>query len=105
VSVLVRGRAVPPRIETITISADILQGGATANPLAAVTDIVLVFGATTVIFDPRLTPERRVQLLSDSMELALLTDMSEEDGLDARYGLSYDQAAGGVFVIVVTPRH
>jgi hypothetical protein len=76
----------------------------TTDPLAAVTDLVLVFGATVVIFDPYLPPDRRVQLLSDTIEVALTTGASEEDGREAHFASVFDEAADGLFVIVITPK-
>ena len=94
----------PPHIEKITLSADLFRDDTTTNPLAAVTDLVLVFGATVVIFDPSLPPDRRVQLLSDTIEIALTTGASEEDGREAHFALVFDEAANGLFVIVITPK-
>ena len=102
VVVLVWGGADPPRIETITLSADLSRDDTTAEPLAAVTDLVLVFGATVVIFDPDLPPDRRVQLLSDTIEVALTTGASEENGRDAHFASLFNEA-DGLFVIVITP--
>jgi hypothetical protein len=104
VAVLVRGRADPPHIEKITLSADLFRDDTTADPLAAVTDLVLVFGATVVVFDSRLPSDRRVQLLSDTMEMALTTGASEEDGLEAHYALVFADVADGLFLIVITPK-
>ena len=103
VAVLIWGRADPPHIEKIILSADLFRDDATTDPLAAVTDLVLVFGATVVIFDPSLPPDRRVQLLSDTIEIALTTGASEEDGREAHFALVFDEAADGLFVIVITP--
>jgi hypothetical protein len=104
VAVLVQGRDSPPRIATIVISADLLREGPTTKPLATITDVVLVFGASIVVFDPDLLPDRRVQLLSDTVERALTTGTSEESGLAADYALKFDEAASGLLVIVITPR-
>jgi hypothetical protein len=104
VAALVWGRADPPHIEKITLSADLFRDDTTTDPLAAVTDLVLVFGATVVIFDPYLPPDRRVQLLSDTIELALTTGASEEVGREAHFALLFDEAADGLFVIVITPK-
>ena len=55
-------------------------------------DCVLAFGATAVIFDPRLSAERRVELLSDLVATAIETGTSEGEGVDARYALTFDKA-------------
>ena len=51
-----------------------------------------------------LPPDRRVQLLSDTIEVALTTGASEEDGREAHFALLFDEAADGLFVIVITPK-
>ena len=104
VAVRVQGRENPPRIEKIAISADLLGEEDAADALAAVTDVVLVYGATMVIFDPDLRRDRRVQLLSDTIEKALTTGPSEEDGLEAHYTTMFDEAADGQLVVVIIPR-
>jgi hypothetical protein len=64
---------------------------------------VLALGATMVIFDPDLSGARRVQLLSDLTETALEEEKSEREGIDARYSLTFDEAASGKLMIAVTP--
>jgi len=56
-----------------------------------------------VIFDPDLPVRRRVQLLSDLTETALEEGGTEGEGINARYSLTFDEAASGKLMIAVTP--
>ena len=101
-SVSVQGRINPPRTRKIIIEADLFRDMPSADPLAVVANSVLALGATMVIFDPDLPVERRVQLLSDLAATALEEGASEGEGIDARYSLTFDQAASGKLMIAVT---
>ena len=103
VKVAVDGSAWPRSIGKIVIEADVLRDTPDADPLAVVNDCVLAFGATVVIFDPRLSVERRVELLSDLVATAIETGASDGEGIDARYALTFDQGANGILTITVTP--
>ena len=102
VSVWVEGRINPPRTRKIIIEADLFRDMPGADPLAVVANSVLALGATMVIFDPDLPVERRVQLLSDLAATALEEGASEGEGIDARYSLTFDEAASGKLMIAVT---
>ena len=102
VSVWVEGRINPPRTRKIIIEADLFRDMPSADPLAVVANSVLALGATMVIFDPDLPVERRVQLLSDLTETALEGGESEGEGINARYSLTFDEAASGKLMIAVT---
>ena len=103
VNVRVEGQIRPPRTRKIVIEADLFRDEPSADPLSVVNDSVLVFGATMVIFDPDLPVGRRVQLLSDLTETALEEGESEGEGINARYSLTFDEAASGKLMIAVTP--
>ena len=103
VSVWVEGRINPPRTRKIIIEADLFRDMPGADPLAVVANSVLALGATMVIFDPDLPVERRVQLLSDLAATALEEGASEGEGINARYSLTFDEAATGKLMIAVTP--
>lgn len=102
VSVWVEGRINPPRTRKIIIEADLFRDMPSADPLAVVANSVLALGATMVIFDPDLPVGRRVQLLSDLTETALEEGESEGEGINARYSLTFDEAASGKLMIAVT---
>ena len=102
VSVWVEGRINPPRTRKIIIEAELFRDMPGADPLAVVANSVLALGATMVIFDPDLPVERRVQLLSDLAATALEEGASEGEGIDARYSLTFDEAASGKLMIAVT---
>jgi hypothetical protein len=103
VSVRVEGRNSPPLTRKILIEADLFRDEPRADPHSTVADSVLAFGATMVIFDPDLSGARRVQMLSDLIETALEEEKSEGEGIDARYSLTFDEAASGKLMIAVTP--
>jgi hypothetical protein len=104
VSALVEGSLIPPRIERIVLTADLLRNEPGSDPLAMVADTVLAFGATMVTFDPQLPPNWRVALLSDLMVTVLDTGTSEGQGIEGRYLLTFDEAANGLLSIAITPQ-
>jgi hypothetical protein len=103
VVVRVQGTEGPRRTGRVLIEADLLRDKPGAGPLVTVADCVLTLGATMVIFDPQLAAEPRARLLSELTTSALDTGKSEDNGVDARYSLVFDEAASGILSITVTP--
>ena len=101
--VLVQGQTNPPQTSRVFIEADLMQDEAGASPIQMVADCVLMLGATMVVVDPQLPAVRRVQLLSDLITEVLDTGSSENEGVNARYTLVFDEAASGMLHITVTP--
>lgn len=103
VTALVQGGQQPPHTAKIVIESDILQEKPGADPASMITDLVLAFGATMVVFDPQLPAERRVQLLSDLTNTALSAGRSEASGRNARYSIIFDETAGGSIKVTAVP--
>jgi hypothetical protein len=103
VTALVTGDTTPPHINRIVIEADLMRDSPGAEPLVVLADSVLVFGASMVVFDRDLPPERRAQLASDLTVAALETGAAEGEGVAAHYWLTFDQGSSGVLVIVISP--
>jgi hypothetical protein len=101
--VLVQGQIHPPQTSRVVIEADLMQDEVGASPIQMVADCVLMLGATMVVVDPQLPAVRRVQLLSDLITEVLDTGSSENEGVNARYTLVFDEAASGMLSITVTP--
>jgi hypothetical protein len=101
--VLVQGQTHPPQTSRVAIEADLMQDEAGDSPIQMVADCVLMLGATMVVVDPQLPAVRRVQLLSDLIIEVLDTGSSENEGVNARYTLVFDEAASGMLNIMVTP--
>ena len=101
--VLVQGQTHPPQTSRVVIEADLMQDEAGASPIQMVADCVLMLGATMMVVDPQLPAVRRVQLLSDLITEVLDTGWSENEGVNARYTLVFDEAASGMLNITVTP--
>jgi hypothetical protein len=80
-----------------------MQDEAGASPIQMVADCVLMLGATMVVVDPQLPAVRRVELLSDLITEVLDTGWSENEGVNARYTLAFDEAASGMLNMTVTP--
>jgi hypothetical protein len=97
------GRAKPPRIREIMITADLLATDAAGDVHERVTEATAALGATMEIVDPELQPDRRSRLLSDLPGAALREGRSDGKGINAHYSLAFDQGADGLLTISVVP--
>jgi hypothetical protein len=98
------GRAKPPRIREIMITADLLATDAAGDAHERVTEATAALGATMEIVDPELQPVRRSRLLSDLAGTALREGRSDGKGNNAHYSLAFDQGADGLLTISVVPK-
>ncbi len=103
VTARIQGRSTPPRIERIALEADLFQDRPGADPMTLIADVIQALGATVVIFDPRLSADKRVSLLSDLTNSALEIGQSEAAGLDVHYSAIFDDAASGMLTVTVVP--
>ena len=98
------GRAKPPRIREIMITADLLASDAARDVHERVTEATAALGATMEIFDAGLQSDRRARLLSDLPGTALREGRSEADGIRVHYSLVFDQGADGLLTISLVPK-
>jgi hypothetical protein len=103
VTAVVIGDETPPHTSKIVIEADLMRDTPGAEPFVVVAESVLVLGASMVVFDRDLPPDRRARLASDLTVAALETGAGEGDGVAAHYWLTFDRDATGVLVIVIRP--
>jgi hypothetical protein len=104
VTVDVHGRDRPPNISRIIIEADLLRDDPKTAPDAAVSDALITLVATMTIFDPVLQSDQREALVSSLTNSVLTNRQSQGNGIDAHYSSAFDQAADGLFVILITPK-
>jgi len=98
------GRAKPPRITEIMITADLLATDAAGDAHERVTEATAALGATMEIVDPELQPDRRSRLLLDLPWTDLREGRSDGTGIKAHYSLAFDQGADGLLRISVVSK-
>jgi hypothetical protein len=101
VIVVVAGRTKPPRIERVTIAADLLRDDPAVPPQEALADVFTILTATMIVFDPALQPLQRKALATLLADFFHRIGHGEGEGVDARYAVVFDEGANGLLVITV----
>jgi hypothetical protein len=104
ITVVVKGRKKPSRIDQVIIATDLLRDDPAAPPYEALADAFMTLAATMIVFDPALQPQQREALTTSLTDAVLSTGHGEGDGIDARYSATFDEGADGLLVLTVGRR-
>jgi hypothetical protein len=103
VVVEVSGPAERPATERMTVAATFRRDGDTAAA-SLLDDTLTLVGATMVAYDPRMTAERRGEMLLELGDAALGVGEAHLDSADVHYALSFDDVSGRLEITAATLR-
>ncbi|MFC4171558.1 hypothetical protein ACFOYU_05730 [Microvirga sp. GCM10011540] len=103
VDVEVTGPEDRPGTERIMVAATFRQGDDEAAA-KLIDDTLTVLGATMVAYDPRMSADRRGEVLFDLGDAALTTGEAHRDSADVHYALTFDDVSGRLEITAATLR-
>ncbi len=103
IEVGVSGPADRPVTERITVAATFRQGD-DAAATGLIEDTLTVVGATMMAYDPKMTAERRGEVLLELGDAALGVGEAHLDSADVHYALSFDDVSGRLEITAATLR-